>query len=75
MKKMKPIVRNYKKKIEFVSEGVVAYKNLSFQCLSEVTSLQFRDFYNMKYMKMYIVFISQLQEVEENGEEHEEQGT
>ncbi|RZC81147.1 hypothetical protein C5167_043722 [Papaver somniferum] len=52
MKKMKLMVRNYKKKIEFVSEGVETYRNLTLQCLSEVAALQFRDFYNMNLVGM-----------------------
>ncbi|KAI3887907.1 hypothetical protein MKX03_012587 [Papaver bracteatum] len=42
---------------------VAAYRNLTLQCLSDVASLQFGDFYNMQYVKMYTVFIAQLQNI------------
>ncbi|XP_026401842.1 protein EXPORTIN 1A-like [Papaver somniferum] len=42
---------------------VAAYRNLTLQCLSEVAALQFGDFYNMQYVKMYTVFIAQLQNI------------
>ncbi|KAL9225073.1 hypothetical protein vseg_001040 [Gypsophila vaccaria] len=38
-----------------------AYRNLTLQCLSEVAALNFGDFYNVQYVKMYNVFMVQLQ--------------
>ncbi|OEL25470.1 Protein EXPORTIN 1A [Dichanthelium oligosanthes] len=40
---------------------VAAYRNLTLQCLTEVAALQFGDFYNMQYVKMYTIFMVQLQ--------------
>jgi len=42
---------------------VAAYRNLTLQCLSEVAALQFGDFYNMQYVKMYTIFMMQLQAI------------
>ncbi|MCL7029238.1 hypothetical protein MKW94_000042, partial [Papaver nudicaule] len=42
---------------------VAAYRNLTLQCLSEVAALQFGDFYNVQYVKMYTVFIAHLQNI------------
>ncbi|KAK4384753.1 protein EXPORTIN 1A [Sesamum angolense] len=40
---------------------VPAYRNLTLQCLTEVAALSFGDFYNMQYVKMYTIFMVQLQ--------------
>ncbi|CAA2959341.1 protein EXPORTIN 1A isoform X2 [Olea europaea var. sylvestris] len=40
-----------------------AYRNLTLQCLSEVAALSFGDFYNMQYIKMYDIFMVQLQTI------------
>nr|CAB3497398.1 unnamed protein product [Digitaria exilis] len=42
---------------------VAAYRNLTLQCLTEVAALQFGDFYNMQYVKMYTIFMMQLQAI------------
>ncbi|OVA18398.1 Importin-beta [Macleaya cordata] len=42
---------------------VASYRNLTLQCLSEVAALQFGDFYNMQYIKMYTIFMVQLQTI------------
>ncbi|CAI8617119.1 unnamed protein product [Vicia faba] len=42
---------------------VPAYRNLTLQCLSEVASLQFGDYYDAQYVKMYGIFIGQLQSI------------
>ncbi|KAG7623826.1 Importin-beta N-terminal domain [Arabidopsis thaliana x Arabidopsis arenosa] len=42
---------------------VPAYRNLTLQCLSEVASLNFGDFYDMQYVKMYSIFMNQLQAI------------
>ncbi|XP_072954085.1 protein EXPORTIN 1A [Typha angustifolia] len=42
---------------------VASYRNLTLQCLTEVAALQFGDFYDMKYAKMYTVFMIQLQTI------------
>ncbi|CAO2832356.1 unnamed protein product [Amaranthus hypochondriacus] len=42
---------------------VPAYRNLTLQCLSEVAALTFGDFYNAQYVKMYNVFMVQLQAI------------
>jgi len=39
---------------------VPAYRNLTIQCLTEVAALNFGDFYNVQYVKMYTIFIGQL---------------
>ncbi|KAL2921491.1 Protein EXPORTIN 1A [Bienertia sinuspersici] len=41
--------------------SVPAYRNLTLQCLSEVAVLSFGDFYDAQYVKMYNVFMVQLQ--------------
>ncbi|KAJ8771344.1 hypothetical protein K2173_026521 [Erythroxylum novogranatense] len=38
-----------------------SYRNLTLQCLTEVAALNFGDFYNVQYVKMYSVFMVQLQ--------------
>ncbi|XP_057970733.1 protein EXPORTIN 1A isoform X2 [Malania oleifera] len=40
-----------------------AYRNLTLQCLTEVAALSFGDFYNLQYVKMYNIFIVQLQSI------------
>ncbi|RAL42035.1 hypothetical protein DM860_017761 [Cuscuta australis] len=42
---------------------VLAYRNLTLQCLAEVASLSFGDFYNMQYVSMYTIFMVQLQTI------------
>jgi len=42
---------------------MAAYRNLTLQCLTEVAALQFGDFYNMQYVKMYTIFMMQLQAI------------
>ncbi|XP_057540823.1 protein EXPORTIN 1A isoform X3 [Amaranthus tricolor] len=42
---------------------VPAYRNLTLQCLSEVAALTFGDFYNAQYVKMYNIFMVQLQAI------------
>ncbi|KAL0304547.1 UNVERIFIED_CONTAM: protein EXPORTIN 1A [Sesamum radiatum] len=42
---------------------VPAYRNLTLQCLTEVAALSFGDFYNMQYVKMYTIFMVQLQNI------------
>ncbi|XP_073129771.1 protein EXPORTIN 1A [Henckelia pumila] len=42
---------------------VPAYRNLTLQCLTEVAALSFGDFYNMQYVKMYTIFLVQLQNI------------
>nr|GMC60863.1 protein EXPORTIN 1A isoform X1 [Ipomoea batatas]GMC68247.1 protein EXPORTIN 1A isoform X1 [Ipomoea batatas] len=42
---------------------VHAYRNLTLQCLTEVAALSFGDFYNMQYVKMYTIFMAQLQTI------------
>uniref|UniRef100_A0A169W7P5 Importin N-terminal domain-containing protein n=1 Tax=Daucus carota subsp. sativus TaxID=79200 RepID=A0A169W7P5_DAUCS len=37
-----------------------SYRNLTLQCLTEVAALNFGDFYNLQYVKMYSIFILQL---------------
>uniref|UniRef100_A0A6N2K5A2 Exportin-1 C-terminal domain-containing protein n=1 Tax=Salix viminalis TaxID=40686 RepID=A0A6N2K5A2_SALVM len=34
-----------------------SYRNLTLQCLTEVAALNFGDFYNMQYVKMYTFFM------------------
>ncbi|XP_021761959.1 protein EXPORTIN 1A isoform X1 [Chenopodium quinoa] len=43
--------------------SVPAYRNLTLQCLSEVAALTFGEFYNAQYVKMYNVFMVQLQAI------------
>ncbi|CAI9295561.1 unnamed protein product [Lactuca saligna] len=42
---------------------VPSYRNLTLQCLTEVAALNFGDFYNLQYVKMYNIFMVQLQTV------------
>ncbi|KAJ8499092.1 hypothetical protein OPV22_009644 [Ensete ventricosum] len=42
---------------------IASYRNLTLQCLTEVAALQFGDFYDMQYVKMYTIFMIQLQTV------------
>ncbi|KAL5568216.1 hypothetical protein UlMin_024791 [Ulmus minor] len=42
---------------------VPSYRNLTLQCLTEVASLTFGDFYDMQYVKMYSIFMVQLQNI------------
>ncbi|KAF8412892.1 hypothetical protein HHK36_000864 [Tetracentron sinense] len=42
---------------------VASYRNLTLQCLTEVAALNFGDFYNMQYVKMYTIFMVQLQAI------------
>ncbi|KAI5657416.1 hypothetical protein M9H77_26209 [Catharanthus roseus] len=42
---------------------IPAYRNLTLQCLTEVAALNFGDFYNMQYVKMYTIFMVQLQSI------------
>lgn len=37
-----------------------SYRNLTLQCLTEVATLQFGDFYDLQYVKMYTIFMVQL---------------
>ncbi|KAL6541435.1 Exportin-1 [Orobanche gracilis] len=38
-----------------------AYRNLTLQCLTEVATLNFGDFYDVQFVKMYTIFMVQLQ--------------
>ncbi|KAH0978653.1 hypothetical protein GBA52_005830 [Prunus armeniaca] len=38
-----------------------SYRNLTIQCLTEVAALSFGEFYNVQYVKMYNIFMVQLQ--------------
>ncbi|CAJ2650851.1 unnamed protein product [Trifolium pratense] len=40
-----------------------AYRNLTLQCLTEVASLQFDNYYDAQYVKMYNIFMVQLQAI------------
>nr|QEL13144.1 XPO1a [Nicotiana benthamiana] len=40
-----------------------AYRNPTLQCLTEVAVLNFGDFYNVQYVKMYNIFMVQLQTI------------
>ncbi|KAH1219844.1 Protein EXPORTIN 1A [Glycine max] len=40
---------------------VPAYRNLTLQCLTEVAALQFVNYYDVQYVKMYNIFMVQLQ--------------
>ncbi|KAJ0983140.1 hypothetical protein J5N97_011395 [Dioscorea zingiberensis] len=42
---------------------VASYRNLTLQCLTEIASLQFGDFYDQKYVTMYTIFMVQLQNI------------
>ncbi|CAM8937519.1 unnamed protein product [Rhodiola kirilowii] len=39
------------------------YRNLTLQCLTEVAALSFGEFYNAQYVKMYNIFMVQLQTI------------
>ncbi|XP_027362296.1 protein EXPORTIN 1A-like isoform X7 [Abrus precatorius] len=41
---------------------IPAYRNLTLQCLTEVASLQFGNYYDAQYIKMYSIFMVQLQQ-------------
>ncbi|KAH1105722.1 hypothetical protein J1N35_009490 [Gossypium stocksii] len=40
-----------------------SYRNLTLQCLTEVAALNFGDYYNVQYVKMYNIFMVQLQSI------------
>ncbi|XXG82847.1 hypothetical protein AAC387_Pa10g0733 [Persea americana] len=40
---------------------IASYRNLTLQCLTEVAALQFGDFYDIQYVKLYTIFMVQLQ--------------
>ncbi|KAI0497879.1 hypothetical protein KFK09_021117 [Dendrobium nobile] len=40
-----------------------SYRNLTLQCLTEVAALQFGEFYDIQYVKMYTIFMVQLQSI------------
>ncbi|PKI39484.1 hypothetical protein CRG98_040160 [Punica granatum] len=42
---------------------VPSYRNLTLQCLTEVASLNFGDFYNAQYVNIYNIFMAQLQAI------------
>ncbi|XP_042428543.1 protein EXPORTIN 1A-like [Zingiber officinale] len=42
---------------------VTSYRNPALQCLTEVAALQFGEFYDLQYAKMYSIFMIQLQTV------------
>eukprot|EP01018_Ginkgo_biloba_P022931 Gb_02785 [translate_table: standard] len=42
---------------------VAAYRNLALQCLTEVASLNFGDFYDAQFVKLYTYFMIQLQNI------------
>ncbi|XAR71542.1 hypothetical protein NMG60_11017873 [Bertholletia excelsa] len=42
---------------------VPSYRNLTLHCLTEVAALNFGDFYNLQYVKMYNIFMLQLQAI------------
>ncbi|XP_071732149.1 protein EXPORTIN 1A [Rutidosis leptorrhynchoides] len=42
---------------------VASYRNLTLQCLTEVASLNFGDYYNVQYVNMYNILMVQLQTV------------
>ncbi|XVE90472.1 hypothetical protein DITRI_Ditri20bG0080600 [Diplodiscus trichospermus] len=42
---------------------VPSYRNLTLQCLTEVAALNFGDYYNGQYVKMYSIFMVQLQTI------------
>ncbi|XP_074560822.1 protein EXPORTIN 1A-like [Curcuma longa] len=44
-----------------------SYRNLTLQCLTEVAALQFGDFYDPQYVKMYTIFMAQLQTIIPHG--------
>ncbi|CAL5408072.1 unnamed protein product [Camellia sinensis] len=59
------IQRKQNKKLETLLNffPVPSYRNLTLQCLTEVAALNFGDFYNMQYVKMYNIFMVQLQAI------------
>ncbi|KAF7836515.1 protein EXPORTIN 1A [Senna tora] len=42
---------------------IPAYRNLTLQCLTEVAALQFGTYYDVQYVKMYNIFMVQLQSI------------
>ncbi|GLT29273.1 hypothetical protein SLA2020_041500 [Shorea laevis] len=40
-----------------------SYRNLTLQCLTEVAALNFGDYYDVQYVKMYSIFMVQLQAI------------
>ncbi|KAG8487173.1 hypothetical protein CXB51_020831 [Gossypium anomalum] len=42
---------------------VPSYRNLTLQCLTEVAALNFGDYYDVHYVKMYNIFMVQLQSI------------
>lgn len=40
-----------------------AYRNLALQCLTEVAALNFGDFYDAQFVKLYTFFMAQLQNI------------
>ncbi|KAJ1390876.1 Importin-beta, N-terminal domain [Sesbania bispinosa] len=42
---------------------IPAYRNLTLQCLTEVAALQFGNYYDAQYIKMYNIFMVQLQAI------------
>ncbi|XWS42887.1 hypothetical protein CRYUN_Cryun16bG0052900 [Craigia yunnanensis] len=40
-----------------------SYRNLTLQCLTEVAALNFGDYYNVQYVKMYNIFMVQFQTI------------
>ncbi|GLJ31785.1 hypothetical protein SUGI_0639370 [Cryptomeria japonica] len=42
---------------------VPAYRNLALQCLTEVAALNFGDFYDTQFVKLYTIFMVQLQTI------------
>ncbi|GAA0141843.1 transporter [Lithospermum erythrorhizon] len=42
---------------------IVAYRNLTLQCLTEVASLSFGNFYDIQYINTYKIFMSQLEAI------------
>ncbi|GKV06991.1 hypothetical protein SLEP1_g18801 [Rubroshorea leprosula] len=40
-----------------------SYRNLTLQCLTEVAALNFGDYYDVQYVKMYSIFMVQLQPI------------
>ncbi|KAH9322911.1 hypothetical protein KI387_017550, partial [Taxus chinensis] len=42
---------------------VAAYRNLALQCLTEVAALNFGDFYDAQFVKLYTIFMVQLQAI------------
>ncbi|CAM6105957.1 unnamed protein product [Calypogeia fissa] len=46
---------------------IVAYRNLALQCLTEVAVLSFGDFYDAQFVKLYTIFMVQLQVILARG--------